>query len=58
MALLRHLAGLNAARAHRGQGVSPRDIPTLKQKAIELGGCAFFAAAALLARRFSAPRRS
>ena len=40
----------------KGKGFLLVIFPTLKGNAIAAGGCALFAAAALLARRFSAPR--
>jgi len=42
----------------KGKGFILVVFPTLKENAIALGGCALFAAAAQLARRVSAPRRS
>jgi len=42
----------------KGKGFLLVIFPTLRENAIALGGCALFAAAALLARRLTSPRRS
>jgi hypothetical protein len=42
----------------KGKGFLLVIFPTLRENAIALGGCALFAAAALLARRLTSPQRS